>query len=278
MTNLKKHIASAALALLVSQGVAQAGRGGSASRIKNAVATGSVDAIIAEVERAEHLVCQDCRDPMMALLEHDRYEIREVAGWWFAKRPSLKKMLIPGMQADLASASDLDVRNAADFLGTVRDLGSVDALTAVLQGGTAAADARLHVIRGLGRIGATTANPGITLGMSDADARVRREALIAWAAVLGQSDAGNAINLATDGNSQVRARACAVVGQFRDGRARAALEQVVLSDADPAVRRNAAWALGRIGERASRPVLETASQDPSGLVRRTARAAITLLR
>ena len=60
MMNWKKQLAAVAFTVLAVGSVAHAGRGGSASRIRNAVATHSVDAIVAEIERAEHLVCQDC--------------------------------------------------------------------------------------------------------------------------------------------------------------------------------------------------------------------------
>jgi HEAT repeat protein len=59
---------------------------------------------------------------------------------------------------------------------------------------------------------------------------------------------------------------------------RAALERLVTSDADPTVRRNAAWALGKLGQAASREALVKASADPSGLVRMTAKAALAQLR
>ena len=81
MSNLKKYIAAVGFTVLALGGVAQGGRGGSADRIRNAVQTHSVDAIIAEIERAEHLVCQDCGDVMTALLDHDRYEVRQAAAW-----------------------------------------------------------------------------------------------------------------------------------------------------------------------------------------------------
>jgi HEAT repeat protein len=44
------------------------------------------------------------------------------------------------------------------------------------------------------------------------------------------------------------------------------------------VRRNAAWALGKLGQSASRDVLYAAQTDASGLVRMTAKAALAALR
>jgi HEAT repeat protein len=60
--------------------------------------------------------------------------------------------------------------------------------------------------------------------------------------------------------------------------ARVALEAVLASDADSAVRRNAAWALGRIGDAASRDALRAATTDASSLVRTTAKVAMGKLR
>ena len=61
------------------------------------------------------------------------------------------------------------------------------------------------------------------------------------------------------------------------GMYRAALEAALAGDADASVRRNAAWALGRIGDRASQPALEAAMNDRSPLVGGVARAALAAL-
>nr|MBA3817892.1 HEAT repeat domain-containing protein [Deltaproteobacteria bacterium] len=51
-----------------------------------------------------------------------------------------------------------------------------------------------------------------------------------------------------------------------------------IGDTDAFVRRNAAWALGRLGDAASRSALTRATTDLSGLVRMTAKAALAQLR
>ena len=56
------------------------------------------------------------------------------------------------------------------------------------------------------------------------------------------------------------------------------LEALVIGDADPIVRRNAAWALGKLGQTSSRQALTSASTDKSGLVRMTARAALASIK
>ena len=114
--NISKKLAAVAFVLCAAT-PAFAGKGGSAGKIAAAVNSGSVDAIVAEVERAEGLVCPDCIGTMTNLLEDNRFAVREVAAWWFAKRPGAKDQLATQFKAELTTAGSLDVRNAADFLG-----------------------------------------------------------------------------------------------------------------------------------------------------------------
>jgi hypothetical protein len=115
---MKNIIKLAAVTFLVCAATpAFAGKGGSAGKIKAAVATNSSDAIIAEVERAESLMCEECIGVMTNLTEHSRYEVREVAAWWFAKRTTAHRVMAEVFTAELVSGSSLEVRNAADFLG-----------------------------------------------------------------------------------------------------------------------------------------------------------------
>lgn len=276
MLNFRKQLFAVAFTVLALGGIAQAGRGGSASRIRNAVQTGSVDAIIAEVERAEHLVCQDCGDVMMALLDDSRYEVRQVAAWWWAKRPTHKEVITAQMTADLTSTDSVVVRNAADYLGTVKAHASLDELQTALGSGVDT-DARRHIIRAAGRMGNRAGNAILVTGMADADASVRREAVDWYRDMLKQTDATPVIPLLGDSDATVRAHAATTIGGLKGAAARATLEDLVINDPDASVRRNAAWALGEIGDPASRDVLRQAKSDPSGLVRRTANGALSRL-
>ncbi len=78
MKNISTKIAAVAFVLLAAT-PAMAGKGGSAERIRDAVSSTSVDAITAEIERAESLMCPDCVPIVTNLLEDNRYEVREVA-------------------------------------------------------------------------------------------------------------------------------------------------------------------------------------------------------
>ena len=114
--------------------------------------------------------------------------------------------------------------------------------------------------------------------MGDADAGVRAAAVNAWREIRGQTSASPVVALLADADATVRAEAATVVGAMLDATARVSLENLVARDADPVVRRNAAWALGKLGQSASRDVLYAATTDKSGLVRMVAKASLASLR
>ena len=277
MKNMNK-LAAVALALCAA-GTANAGKGGSAVSIKQAVASGSQDAIIAEVERTEGLMCQECIDTVTALTEDSRYEVREVAAWWFAKRPQLAELMSSQMLDDLKLDS-LHVRNAADFLGAVKDYKALPALRATMaHAGNLNADARLALVRAAGFLAHVGGNPILEAGMVDADAGVRTAAIDAWRDVLHQDgNIGVVEARLADSDSTVRAHAATVIGAKHDMNARSTLENLVLNDPDAYVRRNAAYALGKLGSADSRAALELASGDKSGLVKNVAKAALASLK
>jgi HEAT repeat protein len=270
-------LAAAIVGVLAFAGTASAGRGGSASRIRDALNGGSVDAIIAEVERAERLTCPACVDPLMEMLDDERYEVREVAAWWFARRPVLKAALATDAVAKLAGSDTIAARNAADLLGGFRHPQAVPALNAAIGNRALGAEAKAAAARALGLIGHRDGSAGLTAALADTDAGVRWAAVDAWALIRGQAGAAPVVARITDGDAGVRARAAAVVGKLREATGRAALEAAVTGDADPEVRRNAAWALGELGDEAPRAALTAATTDRSGLVRRTATAALARL-
>jgi HEAT repeat protein len=277
----KTFLVLATAAVLVGPaGTAQAGRGGSHSRIQNAMRTGSSKALIAEIERAERLICSSaCIETMMSLTEDPRYEVREAAGWWFARRPAQKAELRERALVELQGADSTAARNAADLLGAFRDATSLAALEAAAQRQDLGAEARQHAVRALGLIRALDASPTLAVAMRDSAAAVRLEAVNAWYLITGQTGAQPVIALIADADVEVRRKAVAVAGGLREAGARAALEQRLAGDDDVLVRRHAAWALGEIGDDASRPALEAAQAgDASSLVRGTAKVALRQLR
>ena len=142
--SLRTHLLAAAItgALAFGAGSADAGRGGSAGRIKDAISSGSVDAIIAEIERAERLTCPACVEPLMDLLDDERYVVREVAAWWFARRPVIRAGLTTSAIAALGGTDTTAARNAADMLGSFRHPQAVPALATAVANRALGAEAR----------------------------------------------------------------------------------------------------------------------------------------
>jgi HEAT repeat protein len=269
-----KLAAVAFLVLAVTPLAAYAGRGGSAAAIQAAVNSTSTDAIIAEVERTENLVSEECIQILTRLTEDSRYQVREVAAWWFAKRPAFKDMLATQFAADLPSGDTIKVRNAADFLGRTKTYTALPQLRAAIHRQDLGVEARLALVRAAGFMAHTGGNEILTIAMADADARVRAAAVVAWRDILGQTTAQPVLGLLGDSDADVRAQSAAVIGAMTEQSARGTLEALVTSDPDSVVRRNAAWALGQLGNAGSRAALLQATSDKSGLVRGVAKAAL----
>jgi HEAT repeat protein len=268
----------AAIALTVCTLPAFAGKGGSNANIVAAVRSGSTDAIIAEVERAEGLVCTDCIQTVTNLTEDNRFAVREVAAWWFAKRPGLAKVMGDGFKADLVGGDSIKVRNAADFLGSVVDYTALPALRQAITRTGLTTEAKLSIVHAVGYLKHVDGNGILVTAMSDSDASVRAAAITAWRDVLGQVSVAPVESKLADGDAKVRAAAATVLGAYGDRNVVSALEQLVVSDADPFVRRNAAWALGQIGSKDAASALMQATGDKSGLVRLVAKASLANLK
>jgi HEAT repeat protein len=281
MKTLNK-LAAVALTLLTASIIheqgANAGKGGSADLIKQAVASGSQDAIIAEVERTEGLMCEACIQTVTDLTEDHRFPVREVAAWWFAKRPQLAHLMAEQMNEDLKGDA-LHVRNAADFLGAIKELASLPNLRTAMASGTLNSDAKLSLVRAAGYMAHVGGDPILEAGMLDADPSVRTAAVDAWRDVIHQTGSITGIERClTDSDATVRAHAATVAGGMHDLGSRAQLEHLVVTDPDSSVRRNAAYALGKLGAAESRDALTRASSDLSGLVKNVAKAALASLK
>jgi HEAT repeat protein len=269
--------AAVALTLCVAA-TANAGKGGSADQIKAAVSSGSTDAIIAEVERTEGLMCAECITTVQNLTTDNRYAVREVAAWWYAKRPQLAHQMALQMEKDLTGDA-VHVRNAADFLGGIKELQALPMLRTAMASGNLNSDAKLALVGAARSLAHVGGNPILEAAMTDGDAKVRTAAVDAWREVIHQ-DGNIAVIEArlADSDSTVRAHAATVAGAKHDMNARTSLENLVVNDADAYVRRNAAYALGKLGSADSRAALTLASGDPSGLVKNVAKAALSSLK
>jgi hypothetical protein len=147
------------LALMPLAPQAFAGHGGSAAAINAAVASGSQDAIIGEIEHAENLMCAECVQTVTSLTADPRLEVRQVAAWWFARRPALMNDLAAGFLNDLAHGDTTHVRNAADFLGRTRTNSALPQLKAAIGRSDIGAEGRLAIVRAAGFIAPGSRKP-----------------------------------------------------------------------------------------------------------------------
>ena len=273
-TNLSKLLVAS---VLVLGGTAQAGVGGSAALIQNAVQSGSQDAILAEIERAEYLMCPACVPIVENLIDDQRPAVREAAAWWFARRPATAQSFIDRSLGDLAGTDSTMAEHGADFIAVFRNVKYIPQLSGALASTTLDGAARAAAATALGRIGDPSVDSALAQAMSASDPTVKVAAIKAWVRVRYQTGAAPIVTLVGDADAGVREQAAAALGEEREASGRTNLEAALATDTDAVVRRNAAWALGRIGDAASRPALTAAENDPSPLVALTAKAALASL-
>ncbi len=284
MTRRRFHPLWGAAVLVATLAAATAARAqsgpSSTLRLESVIDSTSGDAIVAEIERADALVCTECVPLIVPLLDDPRQNVREAAAWWIARRPQRKQTAAGNAYAAIHGGDTDAARNAADVLGVFLDRAAIPELAdAYTVNGALEPEARAHIMAALGRIGHTDADPTLSAAMAtDTAPMVRAAAAAAWLEIRGQVDAAPVIALITDSDVAVRRTAAAVIGGLADGAGRVGLEARLADDADSAVRRNAAWALGQIGDRGSQAALEAALLDRSGLVRMTARLALRKVR
>ena len=255
---------------------ALAGRGGSNAAIQEAIASGSPDAIIAEVERAEVLACVSCLDTVLPLVDHPDARVRDVAGWWIAKRGirdqarDMAYVRLTGSDATLA-------RNAAQLLGRFRLPEAVPALSTYLArplDGASGAQAAAA----LGEIGHASGVPALQAALASPLPEVRAASAKALRQVRGYTDVAPLTALLADGDESVRTQAVFTIGTIGAKTMVQPLSMVLASDGSAAVRKHAAWALGQIGDLSAVPALTAAKSDPDPLVASMAAASLARMR
>jgi HEAT repeat protein len=264
---------------LAAAGTAVAGRGSSPAAISRAIASGSSDAIKAELERAEHLVCFSCVDMVMPLIDNQDQGIRQVAAWWLARRTAAGTVRVD-MLTRLSQPDSIAARNAADVLGEFHYVSSIPALSAALTNPVYSGEARAHMAAALGRINRPAVVAPLTAALGDGDTQVKVAAMKALQSMAGLRDGSAVSPLLVDANLGVRAEAATTLGMFHDGNSTGALVTALQNDASPIVRKNAAWALGEVHASATvaGPALQNAAaNDASPFVRSLATAALTRL-
>jgi HEAT repeat protein len=266
------------LAATTFSGTAQAGRGGSYQAIRSAVAANSIDAIQAELERAENLVCGGCTDVVLPLVDHLDYRVRKVAAWWLARRQASRTVYV-AMLTRLSQPDSVKARNAADVLGEFHAGSAIPALGAALSNPIYTGEARAAMARALGQIGRNAAAAPLQQALTDTDPFVKSAALQALREVEGFRNGMVAVPLLSDGDAQVRADAAVTIGVLHT---RAGVTALVAAMKDPSadVRKKAAWSLGRLGAPLSvaGPALQNAAaNDPDSFVRSVSQTAIASL-
>lgn len=278
MNNLKLWSVGLFVVALAVPGVARAGRGGSPQAIAQAIAANSVDAIQAELERAEHLVCAACTDLVMPLVDHPDARVRRVAAWWLARRAVASQVQV-AMLNRLSQADSTAARNAADVLGEMRNPSVVPALGAALSNPIFSGEARASMAQALGSIGRPACATQLTAVLGDQEPKVRAAAVVALRSIPGFRDGTGVAPLVGDTDETVRAEAAVTLGTFHDAGGAAALVSA-LGDPSANVRKKAAWALGQIhapSSVAGAALSNAAASDSSVAVRSLAHVALTKL-
>ena len=265
---------------LAAAGSAVAGTGSSPQAVQRAIASGSIDAIQSELERAERLVCVSCVDMVRPLIDNQNQKIRQVAAWWLARRGVARTIRVE-MLNRLAQPDSILARNAADVLGEFHYVSSIPALAAALSNPTFSSEARAHMAQALGRISRPAVVAPLTAALGGGtDGVVKVAAMQALQSIAGLRDGSAVAPLLGDGDAGVRAEAATTLGMFHDANGAAALVTALQNDASPIVRKRAAWALGEIhaSSTVAGPALQNAAaNDASPFVRSLAAAALTRL-
>lgn len=277
--DMKQLAIVTALGIALGAGSAEAGTGGSYQTIQQAISANSVDAIKAELERTELLVCAACVDLVTPLVDHPDFRVRTVAAWWLARRGVARQVQVQ-MITRLSQPDSTAALNAADVLGELHYVSSIPALGAALSNPIFTPAARAEMAKALGTIGRPAGSQYLTAGLGDSDPTVRSASVVALRSIAGFRDGSVAAPLVGDSDPGVRADAAVTLGVFKYADGASALV-TALGDPSQTVRKKAAWALGEIGAPSSvaaGALQNAAANDPSPLVRSLAKAALTKLK
>jgi hypothetical protein len=280
MTTIKnKSIVTVLVAAIgiFAGGSAQAGRGADYYSIMDAINSDNPDVIVSELERAEKLACGACINPILGLLDDSRYQVREVASWWVARRAALMNTVITRAIVILNGSDSVSALHAADWLGTFREAVGIQPLISALDAGFDDATGEA-IVRALGTIGDPRVRPGIERAMAIGGPLTRAMAANAFTSIRGISDGTPLIPLLSDPDTGVRRAASGAIGAFRVSAARDRMHSLLINDPDAIVRRNAAFALYKLADPASVGVLvQAVNYDPVSYVRSYAGAALSVI-
>jgi HEAT repeat protein len=273
---MQRTLLTLACALAMGIPVAHAGKGASYASLTHAIRSGSVDAIVAEIERAEKLPCSACIDLVRPLIDSEQARVRDVAAWWLAKR-AIRSQVRDAMFARLASADTVSARNAAEVLGRFAHPDALLALETATHDGGLGEEARAAAATAIGSIGVPDGKAILEGAVTSESPAVRAAAAKALRDIRGNTEGAALVSLLSDTHDEVVQQAALTLGAVREAVAVSDLVAVVSDPAASSVstRKAAAWALGKIGDPSARDALEAvADDDPDMLVRGAARAAL----
>lgn len=283
-----RTVAILAFVVALSSSPAFAGFGSSAVALKAAVQSGSVDAIVAELEKAEELPSLGAIDVVMPLVDHASYRVRDAAGWWLTRR-GVRTQVIANMTARLTGSDPIAARNAGDVLAAMRDYSTLPALTTYLAA-PLDEDSGVAVARAVGAIGHPSGVTALSTALGSSLAGVRAQAAASLRDLRAPRGSKVAASTATllplvaDGDANVRRQAITTIGFIAQsgGDASAALTTLASAatgDPSAVVRKAAAWALGETRDGGARAALQQAqANDSDPLVRSIAAASLANLR
>lgn len=272
-------LALALVAAMAIPATAYAGKGASYQSIQNAIATGNRDSIVAEIERSEKLPCAPCLDLVLPLIDSDDAAVRDVAAWWLSKR-AIREKIRDDMFTRLGSGNSIAARNAAEVLGRFKHPDALMPLEAAIHDDALSDDARAAAATAVATIGHLDGKAILEGAITSESSPVRAAAAKGLRGIRGNTDAVAVVELLADDDELVVREAAVTVGALREDSGIADLADVVTNASfSVAVRKDAAWALGKIGNGSARDVLKSVVEnDESMLVRGAARAALANLR
>lgn len=276
-------LGAALVAILAGGGLvpseAAAGKGASYQSISNAIRSNNRDTVIAEIERAEKLPCGPCIDLILPLVDHEDAAVRDVAAWWLAKR-AIRDKVRDDMFARLVGSDSIAARNAAEVLGRFMHPDALMPLELAIHDDRLSEEARAAAATAVSTIGDFRGKEVLEAALTSESAVVREAAARGLRGIRGNVEATVVVDLLGDEVEAVVREAVLTVGALREVAAVDTLTGTVRdATLSPTVRRDAAWALGKIGDGRARDVLQTVEKsDDSMLVRGAARAALNSLR
>ncbi len=286
MTTIKTTLTSAVLGLsMLCTPLAHAGIDGSSAKIETAIQSGSVDSIVAELERSENNPQRGAYGAVLKLVDHPSARVREAVGWWVGRR-GLRQDVMNLAAQRLGAQDPSAAANVLDVLRGMRDITTLDLVAAYLAHPLDEASG-VAGLRCIAAIGAPQGLDAIKTGLGSSLVGVRAEALRtarSLRAPVGQKvlTTGAAfVPLLSDADESVRREAALTLGflgqsGLNGDAATSGLNALVAtlgSDSSAKVRRAAAWSLGEMGNIAGLDALKAARKDTDATVRSIASAA-----